>query len=231
LEDVLNETLDLLDIFYKDVGFTKYKFRLSLADWERDSKKYSGDVEKWEFAESVLRKVLQDRKLEFEEMPGDAAFYGPKIDVQAINIYGKEDSISTLQLDFNFPEKFDITYIDEDGQEKQPYVIHRALIGSFERFFAFLIEHHSGDFPLWLAPDQVTVIPISDKHKKYATEVFELLKSSDIRVKLDDRSKSIDKEVETDTVSVRSRLNKEIGLMKKQEFLDYLKEEIRLKKT
>ncbi|NLZ24278.1 threonine--tRNA ligase [Candidatus Dojkabacteria bacterium] len=250
LEDVLNETLDLLDIFYKDVGFTKYKFRLSLADWERDSKKYSGDVEKWEFAESVLRKVLQDRKLEFEEMPGDAAFYGPKIDVQAINIYGKEDSISTLQLDFNFPEKFDITYIDEDGQEKQPYVIHRALIGSFERFFAFLIEHHSGDFPLWLAPDQVTVIPISDKHKKYATEVFELLKSSDIRVKLDDRSKSMqskirdaeklkipylvilgDKEVETDTVSVRSRLNKEIGLMKKQEFLDYLKEEIRLKKT
>lgn len=182
-------------------------------------------------------------------MPGDAAFYGPKIDIQAVNVYGKEDSISTLQLDFNMPERFDIKYIDENGQEKQPYVIHRALIGSFERFFAFLIEHHAGDFPLWLAPDQVTVIPISEKHLKYAKEIFNSLESSDIRVTLDDRNKSMqskirdaeklkipyqviigDKEIETETVSVRSRLNKEIGLMKKQEFLDYLLEEIRLKK-
>ena len=250
LDSVLDETLDLLDIFYKDIGFDKYKFRLSLSDRERNPNKYSGEVEKGKFAEEALRKVLVKRGLEFEEMPGDAAFYGPKIDIQAVNVYGKEDSISTLQLDFNMPEKFDIKYIDVDGSEKQPYVIHRALIGSFERFFAFLIEHHAGDFPLWLAPDQVTIIPISDKHMKYAKEIFETLQNGDIRVELDDRAKSMqskirdaeklkvpylviigDKEIETETVSVRSRLNKEIGLMKKQEFLDYLEEEIRSKKS
>ena len=249
LESVINETLDLLDIFYKDIGFTNYRFRLSLSDREKNPDKYAGDIEKWQFAEEILRKALTDRKVEFEEMPGDAAFYGPKIDIQAVNVYGKEDSISTLQLDFNLPERFDIKYVDADGQEKQPFVIHRALIGSFERFFAFLIEHFAGDFPLWIAPDQVTIIPISDKHIKYAKEIYELLNQSGIRVSLDDRTKSMqskirdaeklkipylaivgDKEIETETVSIRSRLNKEIGLMKKQEFLDYLLEEIRLKK-
>ncbi len=249
LEKVINETLDLMDIFYKDIGFDNYKLRLSLSDRVSNPNKYSGDVEKWQFAEEKLKKVLIDRKVEFEEMPGDAAFYGPKIDVQAVNVFGKEDSISTIQLDFNMPEKFDIKYIDEHGQEKQPFVIHRALIGSFERFFAFLIEHHAGDFPLWLAPDQVNIIPISDKHIKYAKDIYESLDASGIRVTLDERAKSMqskirdaeklkipylviigDKEIETETVSVRSRLNKEIGLMKKQEFLDYLLEEIRVKK-
>jgi threonyl-tRNA synthetase len=147
------------------------------------------------------------------------------------------------------PERFNITYIDKDGIEKQPYVIHRALIGSFERFFAFLIEHHGGDFPLWLAPDQVVVVPISEKHIDYAKDIFDSLKASEIRTSLDDRGKSMqakirdaeklkipyvvivgDKEVETETLSVRSRLNKEIGLMKKQEFIDYLQEGIRTKR-
>ncbi len=249
LEESIKEILDLLDIFYKDVGFDKYKFRLSLSDRESNPTKYAGDIEKWRFAEEILRKALVDRGVEFEEMPGDAAFYGPKIDVQAVNVYGKQDSISTIQLDFNMANKFNIKYIDDKGQEKQPYVIHRALIGSFERFFAFLIEHHGGDFPLWLAPDQVTIIPISDKHIKHAKEIYNLLNSNDIRVTLDDRGKSMqskirdaeklkipylviigDKEIETDTVSIRSRLNKEIGLMKQQEFLEYLQEEIRTKK-
>jgi len=248
LESSINETLDILDIFYKDVGFDKYKFRLSLSDREANPKKYAGDVEKWQFAEEILRKALVDRKVEFEEIAGDAAFYGPKIDILAINVYGKEDAVSTLQLDFNLPERFNIKYIDSDGVEKQPYAIHRALIGSFERFFAFLIEHHAGDFPLWLAPDQVLVIPISEKHVEYATEIFNSLKMADIRVSLDDRDKSMqskirdaeklkipylvivgDKEIDTETVSVRSRLNKEIGLMKKQEFVDYLEKEIRTK--
>ncbi len=248
LDSVLNETLDLLEIFYKDIGFDKYRFRLSLSDREKNPDKYAGDIEKWKIAEESLRKLLVDRGLEFEEMPGDAAFYGPKIDVQAFNVFGKEDTVSTLQLDFNMPEKFEITYIDSDGIEKQPFVIHRALIGSFERFFAFLIEHHGGDFPLWLAPDQVTVIPISEKHLPYANEILTSLKNSNIRADIDDRSKSMqakirdaeklkipylaiigDKEIETETVSVRSRTNKQIGLMKKQEFIDYLEEEIRTK--
>ncbi len=248
LEGVINETLDLLDTFYKDIGFDKYRFRLSISDREKNPNKYAGDPEKWKIAEEKLRKVLVDRELEFEEMPGDAAFYGPKIDIQAVNVFGKEDSVSTIQLDFNLPEKFEIKYVDSDGVEKQPFVIHRALIGSFERFFAFLIEHHGGDFPLWLAPDQVTVVPISEKHNEYAQMILQSLKNSDIRAEIDDRNKSMqakirdaeklkipylviigDKEVETETVSVRSRSNKQIGLMKKQEFIDYLLEEIRTK--
>ncbi len=248
LEGIIDETLDLLDIFYKDVGFNNYKFRLSISDWEKKSDKYAGTKEKWEHTEEILRKVLVNRGLEFEEMPGDAAFYGPKIDIQAVNVFGKEDSVSTIQLDFNLPERFNITYIDDDGQEKQPYVVHRALLGSFERFLAFLIEHHGGDFPLWFTPEQVYIIPISDKHIQYAQDVYERLKEAQLRVKLDDRTKSMqsrirdaekmkipyiiivgDKEIETETVSVRARRNKEEGLMKVQEFIDKLKEEIRTK--
>ncbi|MGI6423542.1 MAG: threonine--tRNA ligase [Candidatus Dojkabacteria bacterium] len=248
LDSVLNETLDMLETFYKDVGFDKYKFRLSLSSKDENREKYAGSIEKWEITEEALRRVLQEREVEFEEMPGDAAFYGPKIDIQAVNVFGKEDSVSTLQLDFNMPEKFNITYVDSDGVEKEPFVIHRALIGSFERFFAFLIEHHGGDFPLWLSPDQVVVIPISEKHLDYAREILQSLKNSNIRAEIDDRAKSMqskirdaeklkipylaivgEKEIETETVSVRSRMNKEIGLMKKQEFIDYLEEEIREK--
>jgi len=248
LESVIEETLDLLDIFYKDVGFKKYTFRLSISDWEKKADKYAGTKDKWEHTEEILRKVLTDRNVPFEEIPGDAAFYGPKIDIQAVNVFGKEDSVSTIQLDFNLPERFNITYVDEDGKEKQPYVVHRALIGSFERFMAFLIEHHGGDFPLWFTPEQVYVIPISDKHAQYAQNVYQQLKNAQLRVKLDDRTKSMqsrirdaeklkipyviivgDKEIETETVSVRARRNKGSGLMKVQEFIDKLKEEIRTK--
>lgn len=248
LESSLNEVLDLLDIFYKDIGFAKYRFRLSLSDREANPKKYAGDPERWKSAEEILRKVLTDRGVEFEEMPGDAAFYGPKIDVQAVNVFGKEDTVSTLQLDFNLPDRFNIRYIDAEGKEQEPYVLHRALIGSFERFFSFLIETHGGDFPLWFTPEQVYVIPISDKHHEYSQKVYEELRSAGLRVKLDDRTKSMqsrirdaekmkipyvviigDKEIETETISVRTRRNKGEGLMKVQEFIDNLKEEIRTK--
>ncbi len=248
LENVIDETLDLLDTFYKDVGFNNYKFRLSLSDWEKKKDHYAGDPEKWKIAEETLRKVLQNRGIEYEEIPGEAAFYGPKIDVQAVNVFGKEDSVSTIQLDFNLPERFEVKYVDENGEEKQPFMIHRALIGSFERFFAFLIEHHGGDFPLWFAPEQVYIIPISEKHHEYADKVYKEFKDAKLRVYLDDRNKSMqsrirdaekmkipyiviigDKEVETETISIRTRKNKDQGLMKVQEFIDTLKEEIRTK--
>ncbi|NLB12034.1 threonine--tRNA ligase, partial [Candidatus Dojkabacteria bacterium] len=148
------------------------------------------------------------------------------------------------------PKRFDITYIDSEGQEKRPHIIHRALVGSFERFFSFLIEHHGGDFPLWFTPEQVYIIPISQKHVEYAEKVYDELKLSKIRVKLDKRDKSMqsrirdaekfkipyiiivgDKELETETVSVRARRNREEGLMKTQEFLDNIKEEIRNKES
>ena len=248
LETAIDETLDLLDTFYKDVGFDKYKFRLSLSDWDKKKDHYAGDQAKWILAEETLRKVLKDKGVEFEEAIGEAAFYGPKIDVQAYNVFGKEDTVSTIQLDFNLPERFDIKYIDENGEEKQPYMIHRALIGSFERFFSFLIEHHGGDFPLWFTPEQVYIIPISEKHKKYADDVYRDLKNAKLRVILDDRNKSMqskirdaekmkipyivilgDKEMETETISIRTRKTKDQGLMKVQEFIDTLKEEIRTK--
>ena len=250
LGQVLIDTMDLLEKFYKDIGFKKYKFRLSLSDWEDKPEKYAGDKEKWEIAENSLRKVLEEKKLEYEEMPGDAAFYGPKIDIQAVNVFGKEDSVSTIQLDFNLPERFEIKYIDSEGEEKQPYIIHRALIGSFERFFAFLIEHHGGDFPLWFTPEQVYVIPISEKHVEYAEKIYEELKLAKMRVNIDKRNKSMqsrirdaeklkipyivvvgDKEIDTETISVRARKNREEGLMKTQEFIDNLKEEIRNKES
>ena len=248
LESSIDEILNLLDTFYKDVGFDKYKFRLSLSDWEKKPDHYAGDQAKWILAEESLRKVLKNRGLEYEEIAGEAAFYGPKIDVQAYNVFGKEDSVSTIQLDFNLPERFDIKYIDENGEEKQPYMIHRALLGSFERFFSFLIEHHGGDFPLWFTPEQVYVIPISEKHRDYSDNVYKDLKNAKLRVKLDDRNKSMqskirdaekmkipyiviigDKEMETETISIRTRKTKDQGLMKVQEFIDTLKEEIRTK--
>lgn len=248
LEQSMHEVLDMLHIFFKDVGFARYKYRLSLSDREANPKKYAGDPERWKLAEETLRKVLVEREAEFEEMPGDAAFYGPKIDIQAVNVFGKEDSVSTVQLDFNLPERFNIKYIDDQGAEQEPFVVHRAIIGSFERFFSFLIETHGGDFPLWFTPEQVYVIPISDKHKEYAHKVYEDFKNADLRVKLDDRTKSMqsrirdaermkipyivivgDKEIETETISVRARKNKSEGLMKVQEFIDSLKEEIRTK--
>jgi len=248
LENVIDETLDLLDTFYKDVGFDKYKFRLSISDWEKKKDHYAGDQAKWMLAEETLRKVLKNRGVGYEEIPGEAAFYGPKIDVQAYNVFGKEDTVSTIQLDFNLPERFDVKYVDENGEEKQPYMIHRALIGSFERFFSFLIEHHGGDFPLWFTPEQVYVIPISEKHKEYSDNVYKDLKNAKLRVKLDDRNKSMqskirdaekmkipyiviigDKEMETETISIRTRKTKDQGLMKVQEFIDTLKEEIRTK--
>ncbi len=248
LESSIDEILDLLDTFYKDVGFDKYKFRLSISDWDKKKDHYAGDQAKWMLAEDTLRKVLKNRGLEYEEITGEAAFYGPKIDVQAYNVFGKEDSVSTIQLDFNLPERFDVKYIDENGEEKQPYMIHRALLGSFERFFSFLIEHHGGDFPLWFTPEQVYVIPISEKHREYSENVFKDLKNAKLRVSIDDRNKSMqskirdaekmkipyiviigDKEMETETISIRTRKTKDQGLMKVQEFIDTLKEEIRTK--
>lgn len=243
LEDIIEETLQMMMIFYKAVGFDNYYFRLALSD-PKNTEKYAGERKEWEKAEASLRKVLKKGKYKFVEEVGEAAFYGPKIDVQAVNVFGKEDSVSTIQLDFNLPERFDINYIDTDGKEKRAYVIHRALIGSFERFFAFLIEHHGGDFPLWFAPEQLEIVPIADRHQEFAQELLERAEEAGLRVKIDDRSKTLqarirdaetmkipyvvvvgDKEIETQTVSVRSRKTKEVGLMKIDEFINKLTDE------
>jgi len=246
LKDQFKEVMEMLDVFYKDVGFDKYTFRFSLSDPKDDKYSFCGNRDDWEKIENIMREILDEAGVEYEEVVGDAAFYGPKLDVQAVNIFGKEDSISTIQVDFNLPERFELKYIDSDGQKKQPYVIHRALVGSFERFFAFLIEHHGGKFPLWYAPVQVKLLPITDRNIEYAQGIVDELLNKGIRVELDRRSETLsakirdaqlekvpymvvvgDKEVAAESVAVRYRDGKKQESMKVSEFVEKLETEIK----
>jgi threonyl-tRNA synthetase len=243
LERQFLEVMEMLRKFYQDLGFSNYKFRLSLSDESKN--KYVGDPNNWKKAEETLRKVLVDNKIDFFEAKGEAAFYGPKLDVQAVNVYGKEDSISTIQVDFNLPERFDLAYIDESGEKKKPYVIHRALIGSFERFFAFLIEHYAGAFPLWLSPVQVMILPVSEKFKDYAKSVGTRFIASGIRTEIDDSDESLgkrireaekqkipymvvvgEKEEKDGIVAIRQRGKKEQEVMEAERFIERIRKEI-----
>jgi len=241
----IQEVIDMMLIFYKDLGFKKYKFVLALSDPEKEKYKYCGSRKGWKNAEDTLRSVLKKNNVEFKEVVGDAAFYGPKIDVLAENVYGKSDAISTVQVDFNLPERFSLSFVNEKGKNEQPFVIHRALVGSFERFFAFLIEYYKGSFPLWFAPIQVKILPITDKNLKYATGIKENLLDQDIRVVLDDRSETLsnkirlaqnekvpymliigDKEEKAKKIAVRLRNGQDLGQMDNQDFLEKLKDDI-----
>ena len=192
-----------------------------------------------------MEESLKETREEYEIAKGEAAFYGPKIDVQAINVFGKEDSVSTIQLDFNLPKRFEITYIDSHGKEKQPFIIHRALVGSFERFFAFLIEHHKGSFPVWLSSTQVEILPVSEKILKYAKKIQEKLSKEKIRVELDDRNETLsakirdaqkqkipymvivgEKEKKENNISVRLRSEKDLGQMSLDQFKKRINQKI-----
>ncbi|MDO8452843.1 MAG: threonine--tRNA ligase [bacterium] len=244
LEDELTEVINILKQFYKDLGFDKYWMRLSLSD-AKDKKYDIAPRKDWERAEKALKKVLDDNKLEYKEAPGEAAFYGPKIDIQAVNVFGKEDTISTIQFDFNLPKRFDLSYVDSEGKEERPYVIHRALIGSFERFFAFLIEHYAGAFPTWLAPLQAAVLPISDKNLEYAKKVEARLVQEGIRAEIDGRSETLQakirdaqikkvpymlvvggREEENGTVALRLRDGKDLGAISIDDFVSQAKRAI-----
>lgn len=250
LEQEFMEVMELLKVFYKDIGFDNYKFRLSLSDPNDDKYSRCGSREEWVRTEDILRKVLNKHEVDFYEAPGEAAFYGPKLDVQAVNVFGKEDSISTIQVDFNLPERFELEFINSKGETERPYVIHRALIGSFERFFAFLIEHYGGAFPTWLSPVQVSILPITDDQIEYAKDIQETLRSHKIRVDLDDRSEKLgykireaemkkvpyvlvigEKELNTGTVAVRVRGMKDQGLHKVSDFISTIKLEINSKQV
>jgi threonyl-tRNA synthetase len=172
----------------------KYRYRLSLGD-RNDSKKYYKDDEAWDTAEDVLRKVLEQRKANFFEAEKEAAFYGPKIDIQMRNFAGKEDTAFTVQYDFVMPKRFKLSYIDKDGKEKEPIVIHRSSIGAIERTMAFLIEHYAGAFPIWLSPVQAVIIPVSDQHLEYARKLEAELKGMDVRVKVDDSAERMNQKI------------------------------------
>lgn len=180
----------ILDV-YKDFGFKDYSFRLSLRD-KNNKEKYFGNDELWEKSENELREVLKEMDVEFYEAEGEAAFYGPKLDVQVKSALGHDVTLSTIQLDYQLPERFELTYVDENGDKVRPVVIHRAILGSLDRFVAFLLEETKGNLPLWLAPTQVQVIPVKlEYHDKYAKEVVAKLRKAHFRVNNDNRDEKL----------------------------------------
>ena len=243
-EEVAKVVKLILDV-YKDFGFKDYKFRLSLRD-KNDKHKYFDDDEMWEKAESELREILTELGLDFYEAEGEAAFYGPKLDVQLKSAIGHDVTVSTCQLDFLLPERFELEFIGEDGKAHRPVVIHRAILGTLDRFMAFLIEETKGAFPTWLAPLQVKILPISDKHLEYANKVKEMLEEKNVRVEVDDRAEKIgykireaqlqkvpymlvvgDKEEAENKVGVRDRKQGVLGAIDVNEFVLKIDEEIR----
>ena len=245
IKEEFKKVVDLILSVYKDFGFENYSFRLSLRD-KNNKEKYFDDDEMWELAEAQLRAILQEAGLDFYEAEGEAAFYGPKLDVQIKTAIGHDVTISTCQLDFLLPQRFELEYIGEDGAGHRPVVIHRAILGTFDRFLSFLIEETKGAFPMWLSPLQVKLLPISDNQLEYCKKVQEKLLQEDIRVEIDERNEKIgykireaqmqkvpymlvvgEKEVVNGAVGVRSRKQGDIGQIKVDEFVEKVANEIR----
>ena len=243
-EEVAKVVKLILEV-YKDFGFENYEFRLSLRD-KNDKHKYFDDDEMWEKAESELREILTEIGIPFYEAEGEAAFYGPKLDVQLKSAIGHDVTVSTCQLDFLLPQRFELEYVGEDGEMHRPVVIHRAILGTLDRFMAFLIEETKGAFPTWLAPVQVKVLPISEKHVEYAEKVRKVLEQKGIRVEVDSRAEKIgykireaqlkkvpymlvvgDKEQEANAVGVRKRGEGDVGQMDLTEFANKIEEEVK----
>ena len=231
IDRVLHFCLHILAGF----GFTEFNAYLSTRPEKR-----VGEDEKWEAAEQALRASLERANLPFEVDAGGGAFYGPKIDLKMLDALGREWQLSTIQFDFNEPEKFDLKYIGEDGQEHRPYMIHRALLGSMERFFGVLIEHYGGAFPVWISPVQAMVIPIADRHNDAAHDVAVQLKAAGLRVEVDDGSDRMnakirnaqlqkipymlvigDREAAESTVNIRLRTGEQKGTVPLAEFIAY----------
>lgn len=248
LDDEFAGCLDLALFMLRTVGLESdvtYRF----SKWDPNNKeKYIGTEEQWEQVQGRMRQILDELKINYTEAEGEAAFYGPKLDIQIRNVYGKEDTLITIQIDFQLAEKFGMVYIDRDGQKKHPYVIHRTSIGCYERTLALLIEKYAGALPTWLAPVQVKVLPIVDKHHDYAGQVAERLREVGLRVEVDYRNEKIgykireaqvekvpymlvlgDKEAENGQVAVRSRKEGDLGPMPLENFIAKITEEVRTK--
>ncbi|NJH79570.1 threonine--tRNA ligase [Staphylococcus agnetis] len=249
IKDEFKRTVNMIIDVYKDFGFEDYRFRLSYRDPE-DKEKYFDDDVMWNKAESMLKEAVDELGLSYEEAIGEAAFYGPKLDVQVKTAMGKEETLSTVQLDFLLPERFDLNYIGKDGEQHRPVVIHRGVVSTMERFVAFLTEETKGVFPTWLAPQQVEIIPVNvELHYDYARQLQDELKSQGVRVHIDDRNEKMgykireaqmkkipyqlvvgDKEVENLEVNVRKYGSKDQETVEKDTFIWNLVDEIRLKK-
>ena len=245
IKEEFKRVVELILEVYKDFNFTDYSFRLSYRDPE-NTEKYYDDDEMWEKAQGMLKEVIDEMGVEYYEADGEAAFYGPKLDVQVKTALGKEETLSTVQLDFLLPERFDLTYVGEDGKPHRPVVIHRGVVSTMERFVAFLIEEYKGAFPAWIAPVQVQVIPVSpDVHFDYAKQVQAKLKANGFRVELDGRNEKIgykireaqmqkipymlvvgDQEVEGESVNVRKYGEQKSESVPFAQFVETLKNEV-----
>jgi threonyl-tRNA synthetase len=246
-EKEIKKVLELIAFINKAFGLKAgddYRFRLSLGD-RKDTKKYYKDDKMWDYAENILRKVLKNQDVPYYEAENEAAFYGPKIDVQMKNVNGKEDTAFTVQYDFVMPKRFKLRFINKEGQEEEPVVIHRASLGAFERTMAFLIEHYAGAFPLWLSPIQLRILPISDKFQDYSLKVKKNLDQAGYRTELDNDNKTLgakireatlqkipyliiigEKEVKTEKIAIRTREGKDLGTITISNFITKLKDQI-----
>jgi threonyl-tRNA synthetase len=225
----------------RDFGFDK--FQTELSTWNPDDRKsFVGSEEQWNMATNSLEKVLKKLNIEYQTMPGEAAFYGPKIDIKLVDAIGRLWQLSTVQFDFNLPQRFGLEYVAEDGSRKQPLMVHRALYGSVERFFGVLIEHYAGAFPVWLSPVQAVMIPISERHAEYANKVAAQLRAVGVRVEVDARNEKMnakirehamqkvpfllvvgDKEAEAGKVNVRTRGKEKTEDMAAVEFVEKIR--------
>jgi threonyl-tRNA synthetase len=242
IEGEIEDCLDFAEAVLKTFGFAEYRVELSLRD-PKKANEFVGNAAEWEKAEAVLKDVLTKRGVSFKSIPGEGAFYGPKIDIKLVDVLGRLWQLSTVQFDFNLPARFELEYTGEDGEKHQPVMAHRALFGSVERFFGVLIEHYAGAFPLWLAPVQVGLVPISEKHVDYAKTVKAKLEAAGLRVELNDRNEKMnakireftlekvpfvlvmgDKEAASEAVSVRTRGKGDEGSVALSEFIKRAKD-------
>src|SRR5277367_5077051 len=247
IKEEFSNVMKLVEQAYRDLGITNYSYRLSLRD-PANKEKYVDNDEMWALGERVLREALDGLGLPYKESRGDAAFYGPKLDIQLADVMGHEETYSTIQVDFHLPNQFDLTYTGADGKPHRPVMIHRAIVSTMERMIAYLIEHYAGAFPLWLAPVQVGLVPISERHHEYAKKIQQQLQKHGFRVELDARNEKMnakirdftmqkvpyvlamgDKEAESGAVSVRARGKGDLGSKPFDDFLNHMQQVVESK--
>ena len=238
--------IDLTLYVFNSLGLNDYSVQISVRD-PNNLKKYIGEVEVWEKSENAIIKAVKDKNLNYKIVEGEAAFYGPKLDFMVNDALGRQWQLGTIQVDYNLPERFDLTYVDKDNTSKRPVMIHRAPFGSMERFIAILLENTAGNLPLWLTPNQFIILPLSEKHEKYCKNVLNLLENDEIRGLIDNRSETVgrkirdaevdkipfmlivgEQESNQEMVSVRSHGGKDFGVMKVEDFVKIIKEQIKI---
>ena len=249
IKEEFTKVMQLVEQAYRDLGITQYSYRLSLRD-KVNSEKYVDNDAMWLLAERLLREAMDSLGLPYTDAPGEAAFYGPKLDIQLADVMGHQETYSTIQIDFHLPNQFELGYIAADGQEHRPVIIHRAIISTMERMVSYLIELYAGAFPSWLAPVQVVVLPITERQNAYAKDVLDKLAAADFRVHLDDRNEKLQakirdaqlqkipymlvvggKEAEAGTVSVRHRSKGDLGPQPLAQFIESLQREVESRTT